>query len=144
MRNLLSLLSRWTPFALVVALAFLMTGTFDGCTRKYDGPKNTVDITDATFASEVTEAPGLVAVDFWATWCGPCRRIEPILEELAGEYKGRVKIAKLDVDQHPDTAEEYQVQSLPTIWLFKDGKAVDMKLGALSKKDYAAWFEEHL
>lgn len=88
-------------------------------------------VTDATFGREVLNAPLPVMVDFWADWCGPCHRIAPSLEKLAREYVGRVRIAKLDVDKNPRTAGQYQVQSIPTLLLVKNGKIVDRLVGAL-------------
>ncbi len=88
-------------------------------------------VTDATFGREVLNAPLPVMVDFWADWCGPCHRIAPSLEKLAREYAGRVRIAKLDVDHNPRTAAQYQVQSIPTLLLVKNGKIIDRLVGAL-------------
>jgi thioredoxin 1 len=82
----------------------------------------TVEITDANFASEVEQDGGLALVDFWATWCGPCRMVAPILEELAGEYEGKVKVGKLDVDANQQTAVRFGVRSIPTIMFFKGGE----------------------
>ncbi|HEX3926379.1 MAG TPA: thioredoxin, partial [Gemmatimonadales bacterium] len=84
--------------------------------------EHTVAVNDATFEGEVTGAPGLVVVDFWATWCGPCKMIAPTLDALAKEYAGRVKIAKLDVDTNQATSIKYNVRSIPTLLFFKDGK----------------------
>ncbi|MDY6879494.1 MAG: thioredoxin TrxC [Desulfatiglans sp.] len=94
-----------------------------------------VDITDDSFHSEVLSHPGSVLVDCWAPWCGPCRTVAPILEQLADEYAGRVKIAKLNVDENPRTASQYSIRSIPTMLLFKDGRMVDTLVGALPKAD---------
>lgn len=87
-------------------------------------------VTDATFAAEVEQAEGLVLVDFWATWCGPCLAIAPVIEKLAEDYRGRVKVLKLDTDQNQATAMRFNIRSIPTMLLFKDGKVVETVIGA--------------
>jgi thioredoxin 1 len=89
--------------------------------------------TDANFKQEVLDANGVTVVDFFATWCGPCMMIAPVMEELANEYGDKVKIGKLDVDENPQTAMQYGVQSIPTIIIFKDGEIVDRMLGFQGK-----------
>ena len=92
-----------------------------------------VEITDATFDEEVVQSDTPVVVDFWAEWCGPCKMIAPIVEELAGEYEGRVKFTKLDVDSNPQTAMQFGIRGIPTLLIFNEGKAVDQVVGAVPK-----------
>jgi len=89
--------------------------------------------TDRTFDSEVLKSQTPVLVDFWATWCGPCKMIAPVLEEIAGEKDGTLKIAKLDVDQNPETAQKFGVMSIPTLLIFKNGEEVSRIVGYRSK-----------
>ncbi len=93
------------------------------------------NVTDRTFHDEVIAYPGTVLVDFWAPWCGPCRTIGPVLEQLAEKYAGKVKIAKLNVDENPQTASRYSVQSIPTMILFKNGKKENRLVGAQPKNE---------
>ncbi|GAB1442292.1 MAG: thioredoxin [Ignavibacteriales bacterium] len=93
-----------------------------------------VTITDQNFTEEVTNSNLPVLIDFWAVWCGPCRAIAPIVEQLAGEYDGKVKIGKLDVDENPETAVKFGVRSIPTLLLFKNGQVVDTIIGAVQKQ----------
>ena len=92
-----------------------------------------VVVTDKTFADAVERRDGLVVVDFWASWCGPCRALTPTLIQLAAEYDGRVTIAKIDVDANPRTSLAYDVRSIPSLLFFRDGKLVDRTVGALPK-----------
>ncbi len=101
-----------------------------------------VTLTDANFEEEVLQADEPVLVDFWATWCGPCRAIAPTIEELAGEFEGRAKVAKLDVDDNPQTAMNFNVRSIPTLLFFKDGQVAEQLVGAVPKKKLAAKLEE--
>jgi thioredoxin 2 len=96
-----------------------------------------VTITDASFEGEVLRSPLPVLVDMWAPWCGPCRMIAPALEELAVEFAGSVRIAKLNVDENPATSERFAVRNIPTLLLFKDGREVDRIVGALPKAEIA-------
>ncbi|MEW5739639.1 MAG: thioredoxin [Myxococcota bacterium] len=95
--------------------------------------KDTVAVADASFKSEVLDSNVPVLVDFWATWCAPCRAIAPTLEELATQYKGKVKIAKVDVDENQQVAQQYGIRSIPTLLLFKGGKVVDQLVGPVPK-----------
>lgn len=92
-----------------------------------------ITITDDNFETEVLKSDRPVLIDFWATWCGPCRMIAPIVEELANEYEGKVKIGKLDVDENQQTSIKFGVRSIPTLLLFKDGKIKDTIIGAVPK-----------
>jgi thioredoxin 1 len=94
---------------------------------------NTVNVTDDTFASDVLNSDKTVIVDFWATWCGPCKMVAPVLDEIAGEHKDTVTVAKLDIDANPATTRDYQVLSIPTMIVFKGGKAVKQIVGAKPK-----------
>lgn len=100
--------------------------------------------TDGNFADEVEGSEGLAIVDFWAEWCGPCRMVAPIIEELANEYEGRVTIAKLDVDANQQTAMRFGVRSIPTILFFKDGEHIDTVVGAVPKPHLERKIEEHI
>jgi thioredoxin len=101
-------------------------------------------VTDATFEKEVLGSDVPVLVDYWAQWCGPCKMIAPMLEESATTYAGRLSLAKLNVDENPKAPSEYHIRSIPTLMLFKGGKPIATKVGALSKAQLAAFLDEHL
>ena len=96
-----------------------------------------LEVTDDSFASEVLNSELPVLVDFWAEWCGPCKMVSPIVEELSNEFNGKVKVAKLDVDSNPQTATNYGIRGIPTLLMFKDGSAVDQIVGAVPKTQIA-------
>jgi len=99
---------------------------------------NIVTLTQENFAAEVLKASGPVLVDFWAEWCGPCKMIGPVLDELATEYSGRVKIGKVNVDEHQGLAAEYGIRSIPTLLLFHQGQVAEQMVGLRSKRDLKA------
>ncbi|KZM44196.1 thioredoxin [Marinomonas sp. SBI22] len=94
---------------------------------------NTIQITDAQFQDEVLNSELPVVVDFWAPWCGPCKMIGPVLEDVAGEMEGKIKVVKINVDENPDTAPKYNVRGIPTLLVVKGGEVVATKVGAVSK-----------
>lgn len=104
---------------------------------------NTLAVNDANFEKEVLQSGKTVLVDFWAEWCGPCKMIGPVLEEVAAELSGKVVIAKVNVDENPMAPTKYGVRSIPTLVLFKGGQAVDTKVGALPKSALLSWLKEH-
>jgi len=101
----------------------------------------TVHISDDEFESKVLKSGQPVLVDFWAEWCGPCRQIGPVLDDLAGEFSGKLTIAKVDIDKNPETPSKYGVRGIPTMIIFKDGEAVSTKVGAMPKSKIQEWID---
>ena len=103
-----------------------------------------VFLTDESFQNEVIESAEPVLVDYWAEWCGPCKMIAPILTEIATEYQGKIKVAKLNIDENPQTPPKYGIRGIPTLMLFKDGNVEATKVGALSKSQLTAFIDTNL
>jgi thioredoxin 1 len=101
-------------------------------------------VTDETFDQEVIQSNVPVLVDFWAPWCGPCRMVAPVVEDVATQFEGQVKVVKLDTDQNPNVASQYGIRSIPTLMIFKGGQKVDMVVGAVPKSTIASTLEKYL
>ena len=99
-------------------------------------------VSDASFEQDVLKAEGAVLVDYWAEWCGPCKMIAPVLDEIAKDYQGKLKICKLNIDENQDTPPKYGVRGIPTLMLFKDGQMTSMKVGAMPKGKIVEWLAE--
>lgn len=129
---------------LTFAVAGLSTGCGDSAPSHRNAPDDPrlVKLTKANFQSEVLDARQPVLVDFWAAWCGPCRLVGPIVSELAGEFDGRAKVGKVDVDVETALAEQYKISAIPALLIFKDGKVVDQIIGATSKGNLKARLEK--
>lgn len=105
--------------------------------------ENVLQVTDASFEADVLQAGTPVLVDFWAEWCGPCKMIAPILEDVAKEYAGKVAVAKLNIDQNSATTAKFQIRSIPTLLLFKDGQVAATKVGAMSRTQLKEFLDAH-
>lgn len=103
-----------------------------------------VKATDSTFEAEVLNSDQPVLVDYWAEWCGPCKMIAPILDEISSEYEGKLKIAKLNIDENPETPPKYGIRGIPTLMLFKNGNVEATKVGALSKSQLTAFLDSNI
>ncbi|MEO5343095.1 MAG: thioredoxin TrxA [Gammaproteobacteria bacterium SHHR-1] len=103
-----------------------------------------VQLTDASFEDEVVKSDIPVLVDYWAEWCGPCKMIAPVLDEIAGEYQGRVKVAKLNIDDNPQTPPRFGIRGIPTLMLFKEGDVEATKVGAVSKSQLTAFLDGNI
>ena len=103
-----------------------------------------IAINDSQFEQEVLKSSGLVLVDFWAEWCGPCRQLTPILEEVSKNMDGKVKICKMNVDEAPNTASSFEIRSIPTMFLFKNGEKIDTKVGFNSQASIEEWLNTHI
>jgi thioredoxin 1 len=104
----------------------------------------TTKVTDSTFENDVLAAPGPVLVDFWAEWCGPCKAIAPGLEEISETLKGKVTIAKINIDENPQTPGRYNVSAIPTLILFKNGQVAAQKIGGAPKSKLVEWLQEQI
>lgn len=103
-----------------------------------------IEVTDDSFESEVLNSSDPVLVDYWAEWCGPCKMITPVLEEIADEYAGKIKVAKLNIDDNPDTPPKFGIRGIPTLMLFKAGEVEATKVGALSKSQLTAFIDSNV
>ncbi|MDX2421223.1 MAG: thioredoxin TrxA [Amphritea sp.] len=106
--------------------------------------ENIVNVTDASFEDDVLKADGPILVDYWAEWCGPCKMIAPILEEIVGDYAGKLKVAKLNIDENSATPPKYGIRGIPTLMIFKNGDVEATKVGALSKSQLTAFIDSNL
>lgn len=105
---------------------------------------NALQVTDASFKEEVLDSEFPVLVDFWAPWCGPCRMVAPVVEEIAEQYKGQMKVVKVNTDDNPNVASKYGIRSIPTLMIFKGGQKVDMVVGAVPKSTLSTTIEKYI
>ncbi len=103
-----------------------------------------IHVTDDSFEQEVLQSSDPVLVDYWADWCGPCKMIAPVLDEIAEEYEGKIKVAKLNIDENPNTPPRYGIRGIPTLMLFKQGEVEATKVGAVSKSQLTAFIDSNL
>ncbi|MBN3949228.1 MAG: thioredoxin [Nostoc sp.] len=101
-------------------------------------------VTDSSFKQEVLDSDVPVLVDFWAPWCGPCRMVAPVVDEISEQYKGQIKVVKVNTDENPNVASQYGIRSIPTLMIFKGGQKVDMVVGAVPKSTLASTLEKYL
>ncbi|MAS10076.1 thioredoxin TrxA [Endozoicomonas sp. G2_2] len=106
--------------------------------------ENIIKVSDDSFDNEVLSASGPVLVDYWAEWCGPCKMIAPVLDEIADEYDGRLTVAKLNIDDNPNTPPRYGIRGIPTLMLFKDGEVAGTKVGSVSKTQLTEFVDQHI
>ena len=102
---------------------------------------SSIAVNDAQFEAEVLKAEGPVLVDFWAEWCGPCKTLSPLVDQLADELKGKVKVVKVNIDQAPEAPTKYGVRGIPTLMIFKDGQVIDTRVGGMPKSQLSEWVE---
>ena len=105
---------------------------------------NVGDVTDVTFEAEVLKSSIPVLVDFWAPWCGPCRAVAPVVDEIANEYKGKLKVLKLNTDENPKTAQSYRISGIPSLMVFKNGQPVEQVVGAVPKSTLSSAVDKHI
>ena len=105
---------------------------------------NVGDVSDATFEAEVLKSSIPVLVDFWAPWCGPCRAVAPVVDEIANEYKGKLKVLKLNTDENPKTAQSYRISGIPSLMVFKNGQPVEQVVGAVPKSTLSSAVDKHV
>jgi thioredoxin 1 len=120
------------------------THKFTRTSKEKNVGNNTTNVTDSTFDSEVIKSKVPVLVDFWAEWCAPCRALAPTLEEVAGQFKDKIKLVKINIDDNPETPTQFGVRSIPTLILFKDGKQVDQSLGNIPRDQVVSLIQKAL